>query len=144
MKLWIKIIFVLIVLGFIAAMLVYFFIYNKPHPDIEKMEPAYSLNAEVFYNSFISDRKVSEEKYNGKVIEITGILSKIETTDSTVIVVFVFNQGMFGDEGIRCSVLAKFHSEARLLQPESIVTIKGYCSGYNDTDVILEQSSIVK
>jgi len=144
MKLWIKIIFVLIVLGFIGAILVYFFIYNKPHPDIEKMEPAYSVSAEDLYNSFISNRKVSEEKYNGKVIEITGILSKIEASDSTVIIVFVFNQGMFGDEGIRCSVLEKFHSEARSLQPESMVRIKGYCSGYNDTDVILEQSAIVK
>jgi hypothetical protein len=132
------------VLGVIAIIFVYFFIYNKPHPDFEKIKPSYSMNAAALYNAFISDRKGSEAKFNGKVIEIRGTITKIETSDSSVFAVFVFNQGMFGDEGIRCSMLQKYHNETRLLPPQSTVMIKGYCAGYNETDVIIEQSCIIK
>ena len=130
--------------GVIALILVYVFIYNKPHPDFEAIKPDFTLNAADLYNSYITDRKSSEEKFNGKVIELQGTLSKVEATDSTVIAVFVFNQGMFGDEGIRCSMLKNYHDETRSLLPQSQVRIKGFCSGYNETDLILEQSSIIK
>ena len=143
MKTWLKIVLTLFVLGVVAAILVYIFIYNKPHPDFEKMKPAYSLSAADLYNAYISDRQNSDARYNGQVIEIEGILSKVESTDSSVIAVFVFNQGMFGDEGIRCSMLEKYYVKTRSLQPQSMVRIKGFCSGYNETDVILEQSSII-
>ena len=130
--------------GVIALILVYVFIYNKPHPDFEAIKPDFTLNAADLYNSYITDRKSSEEKFNGKVIELQKTLSKVEVTDSTVIAVFVFNQGMFGDEGIRCSMLKNYHDETRSLLPQSRVRIKGFCSGYNETDLILEQSSIIK
>ena len=144
MKTWLKILIALFALGVIAIILVYVFIYNKPHPDFEKMKPAYSMNAPDLYTAFISDRKGSEAKFNGQVIEIQGTITKIEATDSSVVAVFVFNQGMFGDEGIRCSMLQNYHDKTRLLPPQSTVRIKGYCTGYNETDVIIEQSCIIK
>ena len=143
-KTWLKIVFGLLVIGVLAISFIYIFVYNKPHDDFEKTKPAYSLTAADLYNAFIAERKVSEAKYNGQVIEIRGMLTKIEATDSSVIAVFVFNQGVFGDEGIRCSMLQKYHDETRLLPPQSMVRIKGYCTGYNDTDVIIEQSCIIK
>lgn len=144
MKTLLKIILALFVIGVIAVILVYIFIYNKPHPDFEKMKPDYSISASDLYNSFKTNRSESEKKYNGRIVEITGILGKVEKTDTLVIAVFVFNQGMFGDEGIRCTILKKYHDEVQALQPSSTVTVKGYCTGFNDTDVIIEQSCINK
>jgi hypothetical protein len=144
MKTWVKIILGLFVFGIVAIVLVYVFVYNKSHPDFEKMKPDYTVSASEFYNSYKANTTGSETKYNGKVIAVTGILSKIEATDSLVIAVFVFNQGMFGDEGIRCTMLPKFNEEAKKLQPGNQYKIKGYCTGFNDPDVILEQCSINK
>ena len=93
MKTWLKILLILFVVGIIAAVLVYIFVYNKPHPDFENMKPDYALSASELYTSFATDKPGSEKKYNGKVVEISGTLGKIETTDSLVIAVFVFNQG---------------------------------------------------
>jgi hypothetical protein len=144
MKTWLKILIGLAVLGITAAVLVYVFVYNKPHPDYEKLEAAFSLSPQELYSAYTGNKVDSQKKYNGQLIELTGALNKIETADSLVIAVFVFNQGMFGDEGVRCTMLPKYNQVAQTLQPGGTIKIKGYCTGFNDTDVILEQCSLVK
>ena len=72
MKKWIKVLIALVIVGAVAAGLVYQFVYNKPHPDYE-MEPAvYSLQAEMLFEEFKNNTQKASEKYNGKVIEVTG------------------------------------------------------------------------
>jgi hypothetical protein len=77
------------------------------------------------------------------VIQIDGTPNSIESTDSTVIVVFSYNSGLFGDEGIRCSMLPKYFEQARNLSTDKKVVLKGYCEGYNSTDVIMDFCSII-
>jgi len=77
-------------------------------------------------------------------LQLTGIPSSIEVGDSLVVVVFVFNTGMFGDEGIRCTMLPNHTENTKSMSLIDKITIKGYCSGYNETDVVLEQCSIVE
>ena len=141
MKTWIKIIAGLAALGIAGAILVYFFVYNKPHPDFEHLKPDYSLSAQAIFDEFIADNGAAGQKYNGKMVEITGPLTRVEAADSLTTVVFVFRQGDFGDEGIRCTLLPKFNDLAKELQPGANVKIKGYCTGYT-ADVILEQCSV--
>lgn len=143
MKTWTKILIGLVVVGIIAIFLVYKFVYNKKHPDYEKIVAAYSVTAQDLYQSYTTSKDAASAKFNGKVIDITGNLSKIETADSLVIAVFVFKQGDFGDEGVRCTMLQKFNNDAGKLQPDGEVKLKGYCTGYNETDVILEKCSII-
>ena len=143
MKRWMKIFIALFLAGIIAAGLGYKFIYNKPHPDYDKAKPDYSLTAKELYFDYVDNRVESEQKYNGKVLELTGLLNKIEIHDSLAIAVFVFEDGMFGDEGIRGTFLPKYIPEANTLSTNEIIKIKGYCTGYNDTDIILEKCSII-
>lgn len=143
MKSWIKILLGLAVTGIIAAFLVYHFVINKPQPDFGKIKPEYSLNAMAFYNEFKSSKANAHKLYNGKMIEITGKLVRVESADTLTIAVFVFNQGMFGDEGIRCTMMKEFSAEAKKLKPDGIIRLKGYCTGFNDTDVIMEHCSLI-
>lgn len=143
MKLWIKIAIGLAVVGLVSLFLVYKFVYNKQHPDYENIEASITVDARELYNTFKSGNEAATAKYNGKIIAVNGILSKIEVADSLVTAVFVFNQGDFGDEGVRCTMLQKFNYEAGKLQPDGEVRIKGYCAGFNETDVILEKCSII-
>jgi hypothetical protein len=142
MRTWLKILLSIFMLGLICLILVYIFVYNKAHPDYEKIKPDYTLAASDLHEFYKTSRTESEIKYNGKVIEVSGPLTRIETTDSLVIAVFVFNQGMFGEEGIRCTMLPSLNEDAKKLMPGNSYHIKGYCSGFNDSDVILEQCSI--
>ena len=103
-----------------------------------------TLTAEELYHTFVTDRVASGEKFNGKMVAISGILNHVEATDSMTIGVFVFDHGMFGDEGIRCIMLEKYKEDQKKFQAGNNITIKGFCSGYNNTDVILEYCSIYK
>jgi len=143
MKPWLTILLTIALTLFIAVALVFYFLYNKPHPDFEKMDADYSMPAVALYKSFTTDKKGAETKFNGRVIAVTGKLTKIEKNDSITTCVFVFDQGMFGDEGIRCTMLQKYSSMAGNLQPGCEIKIKGYCTGFNDTDVVLDKCSII-
>jgi hypothetical protein len=144
MKLWIKILIGLVIIGIIGALLIYFFVINKPHTDYEKAKADFSFPAKELFDLYKTNKTDAEKKYNGKVLQLTGSVSKIDQTDSLTIIVFVFGEGMFGDEGIRCTMLPKFTEMSSSLQPGSNTVVKGYCTGYNDTDVILEKCSICK
>lgn len=143
MKTWIKVVIGLFVVGLIAAFLGYTFIYNKQHPDYENAEAAFNMTAVDLYQAFKNNAVNASAQYNGQVITLAGKLSKIETADSLVTAVFVFNQGDFGDEGIRCTMLKKFNDEANRLQSDGEIIVKGFCTGYNETDVILEKCSLI-
>ena len=138
-----KILIVFLLLGIGTFVYVWFFVYNKPHKDIERSKPDYVLLASDLYDHYSNGLNTEIKNYNGKVLQISGVPSYVENNDSLTVVVFVFNSGMFGDEGIRCTLLPSYSAKAGNLNLEDKLEIKGYCSGYNDTDVILEQCSII-
>ncbi len=144
MKTWLKILITLCLAGIVSAFLFNHYVINKPHPDYEKEPAKFSLKASELYKQYTTDRKTSEKKYNGQLIEIDGKYTRVEKSDTSSIVVFAFNQGMFGDEGIRCTLLPKYKTAIAAYPKGSEVKIKGFCSGYNDTDIILTKCSIQK
>jgi len=144
MNKWVKILVVLVILGMIGGLGGYIFIYNKPHVNYEKSKVDYSLSGEDLFAEYTSHRHEAENKYNGKVLEVSGYVNAIENPDSQTIVVFVLSDGLFGDEGIRFSMLQKYNAKANALIPGTRVSIKGYCTGYNDTDIIFEKCSITQ
>jgi len=127
----------------IGGFLVYKYVYNKPHPDYENISASIQIKAEKVFNDFLNDKVSSDELYTGQMIEISGKLAKVEQVDSLVIAVFVYSEGMFGDEGVRCTMLPSYSMDViKLTLPEDII-IKGLCVGYNDTDVIFENASLI-
>ncbi len=117
---------------------VYVFVYNKSHTDYANTDPEFELKAETLYNSFTDSN--DSKKYLGKVIMISGVVSSVESTDSTAVVSINFEEGMFGTQGVRCNMLSPYV----LMKPGTEILVKGLCSGYNDTDVLLEYCTIKK
>jgi len=73
---------------------------------------------------------------------VTGKLSALENVDSTTIAYFVLDEGMFGNEGIRISLFPEETGKLSASNLNKLTNIKGLCSGYNDTEIILEHGSI--
>lgn len=142
MKTWVKITLILVALGFIGAGLGYKFVYNKPHINYEKASTDFSLAGSELFSQFKGSTQQASEKYTGKVLEISGKLNSVETPDSLTIAVFTLDEGMFGDEGIRCVMLPN-HAEKISQFIGMDIKLKGYCTGYNETDVIMEKCSII-
>ncbi len=144
MKNRIKILAVVIIFGAIGAYVGYTFVYNKAHTDFEKANADFSLTARQLFDNFRNNTETAGEKYIGKVIEISGTLSNVEEADSLIIAVFAFGEGMFGAEGVRVTMLPN-HAETLKKHPlTSALKLKGFCPGYNGTDVIIESGSLVK
>ncbi len=145
MKKLLKIGLILAVIGLVAAALVWKFYVNKPHDDIEKATPAYSMATEEIWSKYNTDRKIADSLYNDQVIEITGNLSRIDKNDSLVSVIFVMAaDSMFGDKTIACQLYKKHNDEAGALAVGTKVKIKGVCIGYDETDIKFNKCSIVK
>lgn len=143
-KIIIKAAIALFVIGLVSAGLVYQFVINKPHRDYEKAKPAYIVSASDLFDSFRANRELAEQKYNGQVVMLSGKIDKIEVSESLVTGVFVFDQGMFGDEGIRCTMLPQHAPSLKSMDEGSDIQLKGYLTGYNETDIILEQCSVIR
>jgi hypothetical protein len=122
---------------------VYKFVYNKAHTDFEKAKAEYSLPAKDLFDAYRADAVAAGEKYNGRVIELSGTLSDIEELEETVTAVFVFDEGMFGPVGVRITMLSN-HAEALKNHPEDkTIRLKGFNAGYNESDVIIASGSVV-
>lgn len=140
-----KIGLILAVTGLIAAALIWKFYVNKPHDDIEKSTPVYSLSVDEIWSKYNTERKAADSLYNDQVIEVTGNLSRIDKNDSLVSVIFVMAaDSMFGDKTIACQMYKKQNAEAGALAVGTKVKIKGVCIGYDDTDIKFNKCSIVK
>ena len=133
----------LIIMGGAAVWIVYKYVYNKPHTDYEAAEPAIKVRAKRLFTDYSSNPEVADKKFLDQVVEIEGEISEIELVDSLVIVVFAYKVGDFGDEGIRVTMLPDYQDEAKKLSTIKPVKLKGHCTGYNGTDVIIESGSIV-
>ena len=143
-KKWLAIAGILAGLGIMLGLIVYFFVFNKPHTDYSKSKPEFELLASTLFDEFRANPEASATKYNGRVLAISGELNGVEQTDSLTIAVFSFEEGMFGNEGVRCTMIPEHSEEILSIPPATNVTLKGLCTGYNDTDVILEHCSVVK
>ncbi len=144
MKTWIKVLLSLAVVGVVAVLAIYFFVYNKPHENYEKAKPEIIIQADDLFSEFMSNPDEAGQKYNGKVLQITGILDDIESSEEMVFAVFAFTEGMFGKEGVRCSMLDAHAKELKDTNIGVELTVKGYCTGFTGTDVILEHGSIIE
>lgn len=144
MKKAIKLLSIAGVLAVIAFVYVWFCVINKPHADYANMDPDVEVTGFKLYNDYKMDPVKANDTFGGKLVLISTPPSKIEKNDSLFTLVWVFESGMFGDQGIRCNMLAEFGEG--ISRPGSIdnLQIKGYCTGFNDTDVILEKGSVVK
>jgi hypothetical protein len=143
MKTWIKILIALFLLGLVAGALMYVFVYNKPHRDIAAAKPDFYLTAAELFDAFRNDQGAAELTFNGKVVQLEGVVDDKDTLDEIVILVFIFDDGIFGPEGVRCTMLPDWGERAMEFQVGDFVTIKGLCTGYTGVDVILEKCSVV-
>jgi hypothetical protein len=143
MKTWIKVLFALLLIGLITGALLYVFVYNKPHRDIAKAKPDLSVTAAELFDAFRADEVSAGARFNGKVVQIEGVVDDIDILDDLVIMIFVFDDGIFGQEGVRCNMLPDWGARALEFQVGDFITIKGLCTGYTSVDVILEKCSVV-
>jgi hypothetical protein len=145
MKKLFKIAILVIITGCIAAALTWKFYINKPHEDIDTATPAFMMSTQEIWKQFSDNIKSADSLYSGKVIVLSGNLSRIEKNDTLVSIIFVMAaDSLFGNKTISCQMYQKHNGETSALLPGTPVKVKGLCSGYNDPDIKFNKCSLLK
>lgn len=125
MRKWIIILLALIIAAFVG----YNYIYQD-HRAIENESAEFVMTSKVIGNEFSLNMKSAEAKYLNKTIEISGVISEVNTKDITL------------DDQVFCQF-----SEALEVKTnkDSNLKIKGRVIGYDDLleQVKLDQCTII-
>ena len=114
-----------------------FYLYNKKTPSLENEKPDYTLTADELYTNFSTDEASAMEKYEGKILQVSGKVLMLTQTDSISNVVLNAEDALFG--AVNCS----FSTLKETLQKKENIVVKGQCQGYL-TNVILNNCVLVK
>lgn len=93
MKKYLKYILPLLLIGLSTA----FYLYNKPHQNMEKAQVAMQLHAAQLFDDFDSNETQANTKYLDKIMEVSGKVSAIgKEEDGTISVTLDAGNDMFG------------------------------------------------
>jgi len=119
----------------------------KQFEDIDASAPAYTLTAAELQGDFAQNETDAKLKYEGKVVQVSGIISSIASHADTNHVILLEVDGI---SNISCQMDSRFNDRFRDISPGSNVSLKGICSGskkddlLGSLDVLLNRCVIVK
>lgn len=114
--------------------------YNKPHINVAKTAPDISsITSQTLLNDFLSDENQANSKYLEQIIQVTGVISKLETAKGGGIVT-LRDEDSFGS--VMCHLSPEETEKMESLKKGQSVTVKGICTGYL-MDVILVKCVII-
>lgn len=123
--------------GLILALIgagVGFFIYNKPHQNMNKAQVDLQLSATQLFNDYDSDETTANTKYLDKVVQVKGTVKEVNTDESgTTSVTLESGSDMFG---VVCQMDNLTEHERTAFSEGEQVTFKGICTG-SLMDVVL-------
>ena len=131
------------------------YLFNMPHQDVQSSKTDYSLTSTQIVEEYLADARSANEKYldddgNSKILEITGVISKISEDFSGQTVVLMKAEGSMA--GVSASFTEKTNANVAQLIVGETITIKGVIrsgAAYDkDMDlyenVILEKCDLIR
>lgn len=131
---------VLIVILALAAVGVGYgtYLWNKPHRTAEDEKPFATITANDLFIEFSSDEKMAWEKYQDKIIQISGVVEEVKTDASGNTDIVLTTDDILGK--VVCTL--KQGANADGVEIGMTVDLKGICNGFL-SDVLLNQGVIV-
>jgi hypothetical protein len=101
-------------------------LYMKPHESAADETTDFAISADSLYQQYRTDEHSADQKYLGKVIEVSGKLAEIQHSGNSEIWIL---SPQPGGGGINCQLFAGTKVDP---EPKSgdVVTVKGRCTGF--------------
>lgn len=104
-----------------------YFMYNKPHQNMERAKADVSIKATELFSAFESDESAANEKYLDKIIQVSGAVKEVSTDEEgNISLTLESGSEMFG---VICQMDNLTEHEKTDFQPGEQVTLKGKCTG---------------
>lgn len=115
-------------IGIIIAAGIAFYLYFKPHRDVQSAKVDYSLSSTQIVNEYLNDYETANKKYlsadgNSKILEVTGIIAKISEDFTGKKVILLKEKGE--KAGVSATFSAEVNSAVLNLAPGMTITVKG-------------------
>ncbi|HEY8513596.1 MAG TPA: hypothetical protein VIL31_16670 [Cyclobacteriaceae bacterium] len=114
-----------------------YFVFNKPHRSVDK--PDLLVDASDLIMAFEEDERAANDKYVGKVLEVSGTVAEVIEKQSSFVL-------LLGDtttvSRVSCTLEHEQDSMAYGLRAGDALTVRGICSG-RLLDVVLVDCKIV-
>lgn len=110
------------------------------YKDVKNSHPDYTISSEKLYSDFKTDQENANEKYNRKIIQITGTLKEVYLRENNELRLILHNEN--GYNGISCILPERQLQIIKPLRIGSNITLKGFCRGIK-TDVILQNCVLI-
>ncbi|MEM6264782.1 MAG: hypothetical protein AAGI38_19880 [Bacteroidota bacterium] len=125
----------------LLAIPAYLFLGSAETPSVANTQTEVSTDAPNIYSSFSVDEAHANERFTGKVVEVSGQLMAVEQDEAGSYSLSLDSQDPMGK--VVCKLSDATSTELAQLQIGETVTIKGTCMGYL-FDVIIEQGVITQ
>lgn len=118
-RILIALLFLALIVGGIA-----YYQYSRTVPTLEGVKADYEMTADELYSAFEADEKAALEKYEGKVIQLSGKIVELKRTEKGTNLTLEAEDAMLG--GVNCTF---GQLDEELKEGESIL-LKGRCQGF--------------
>jgi hypothetical protein len=138
MKAWLKYILGFIVIVVIAGAGFAWWVYHKPHRNIND-EIAVKSETNALLDAFKQNEKTASAQYNDKVLELSGIVKDASKNDAGNWVINIENDAQTG------SITVAFSALQDSLQPFDSISYKGICAGYfpEDNNIVINEAVLL-
>lgn len=138
MKIMKKYLIIVLLIGAITGGAIAYYQFTRTHDEMASQISSAKISSDKLFSEFVNNEQVANEKYLGKVIEVSGEIYSIEKGNQEDINILFMTEGeMFG---VSCNF--KRSDLDSLPEPGQSITIKGECSGML-SDVIIIRCIII-
>lgn len=123
----------------VAATVLAASLYFKPRASVEERDTDFRLSAAELTDAFLRDESVASARYVGKVLEVSGAVTRVARESGSVLVSL---RGTEDTTGVTCYLRDDAVRSVTELKPGQPVTVKGICNGLL-LDVVLDQCIVV-
>lgn len=127
MKKTLKIVLLVVVIVSCIGGFVAYKMWNKPFDDVTEMD-GMKVTADVIYKAFETNEQTANTTYVGKVVEVSGTVGDIETSDTIARVMLTFPDAMMG--AVRVTLDTRHLTDAKAVKTGDQATFKGFCNGF--------------
>ncbi len=107
--------------------------FNRKNESLSDATPALNIKSTELINEFAADEKAANTKYLGKVVQVSGIIKKIDKDEKGFYTVVLGDTSSMSS--VRCSVDSLFTKDITSMKPYSSIFMKGICTGYMPDDL---------
>lgn len=123
-----RIIIVALLLIIVLGGLIAYRMFNETTPDIVNRKPDKAVTAKELILAFDSDTATASKNYLDKIVQVTGLVKKIDTTGSIIL----------GEDGNPSEVVVgldrRHMKDHEKISEGTMAVIQGVCSGYSKGD----------